>query len=661
MAVFKSIYVTLFDDRAAARERVLASVVCAIFALLAWGTAGFLPMPVWTLVVAVAYVAGGARASVEAIRAFAERRVDINFLMLLAAIVSAALGYWQDGAILLFLFSISGALEHYAVERTRHSVRALEALRPETALRVDNGDEVETQVDELPIDALVRVRPGERFPVDGEVVSGETAVDESIVTGESLPVEKRVGDKILAGTINQHGVLTVRVTSLAGESTIARIVRLVEQAQENRPAAQRLIEQFEGPYVVGVLALTTLAILTIWIAGGNWLAAVQRGMVLLVAASPCAVVLASPVAVLATVTRGARQGVLFKGGAFIEKLATVRNFAFDKTGTLTTGRPAVRAIAPGPGVTEDELLCVAASVERNSQHPLAQAIVAHARRRDVALEEVEEFREQAGLGVSARLRGANVRIGRLTLLPEALRPALDELHSRHRAALDGTTPIIVLRDGTLLGVLGLADEIRPDAAAAITTLRRQGVGELVMLTGDHAAPAAAVARSLEINTWHADLLPEEKVAWIERLRASGGVAMVGDGVNDAPALAAASVGVAMGAAGTDVALETADVVLLRDDLSGLPKALAGARGCRRVIAQSLVFAFSVIAALVVLTMTERLSLPLAVVGHEGSTFLVVLNGLRMLRTWRAEATAGPAASRIGGTETPHPAAVSRPG
>lgn len=622
----------LFGGDATPAQRFTASGLCAGFLLAAyiakWSGAGTLFYPL----IVLSYLSGGLRATLAAVAAARQCRPEINLLMVLAAVVSAVLQSWDEGAILLLLFSLSDALECYAMERTRRSVRALMDLRPETARVIRDEREFTVPLGELRVGDIIHVRPGERLPIDGVVVSGQSAVDESIVTGESLPVEKQAGSPIFAGTINTNGALRVEMKRPASDSTIARIVRLVEEAQSSRIGAQRIIEKWQSPYVIGVLCAAAAAILVGLLAGVAPFEAVRRGMILLVAASPCAVVLASPVAVLATVTRGARLGVLFKGGAHVERLAAVSAFALDKTGTITRGRPELVAVEPLNGSAPDEILAVAAALEHSSEHPLAVAITRAADARQLAVPELTGFENDPGFGVLGRIDGRLAAAGTARLFERRQLAAPPELLA---AALgdDGQTSVAVWRDDGLAGVLKLRDEPRPDARPALAALRELGVERFVMLTGDHAGAASRVAKELGIAEYRADLRPEDKLAEIQRLaKEPSGVAMVGDGVNDAPALAAASVGIAMGAKGTDVALETADVVLMRDDLRLLPEAVRLARLCRDTIRRSLLFAFGVIGVLVTLSLLGWLSLPAAVVGHEGSTVLVVLNGLRILRT-----------------------------
>lgn len=621
----------LLDPDAAPRERFILTCLCAAAgvsaALMAY--LGAPQPPVW-IAIAAAYVFGGTRTLREAVVALSHGKPEINFLMIFAALVSIPLGHWGDGLILLFLFSLSDALERYAIQRTRRSISSLMKLRPDTAMRVRGDAEEETPIERLAVGDRVRVRPGERFAVDGVVRDGRSSADEAIVTGESLPVEKQPGDDVFAGTINHGGTLIVEMTKAAGESTLARIVRMVEEAQEQKPRAQRLIEAWQTPYVLAVMFVCAAAIVTRAALTGDWSAAVYSGMVLLVAASPCAVVLASPVAVLAAVTRGARHGVLFKGGSHIERLAAIHTIAFDKTGTITRGKPAVTSIEPWAGATPDQVLTLAAAVEELSEHPLAVAIVAAARQRGLAGPAASEFESVAGFGASGMVAGVWVGVGRPELFERHGHAVPPELAQRAKRG-DGETAVIVWTSEGHGGVVALRDEIRPEATPALEMLRQLDVRRLVMLTGDAAGPARRVAERVGIAEYKAGLKPQEKLEEIRRLaHSNSGVAMVGDGVNDAPALAAASVGVAMGAAGSDVALETADVVLLRDDLRSLAEAVHIARHCRQIIRQSLTLALGAIAMLVALTLAGWLILPLAVVGHEGSTVLVILNGLRLL-------------------------------
>lgn len=628
------------------------AITCAIAGLAAYLLNGYLPEWAMTALITISYLAGGGRASIEAIKTAFGGALDVNFLMILAAVVSAALGHWGEGAILLFLFSLSDALERYAIERTRKGIRAVMNLRPATALRLAAEEATEVPVEELSLGDDIRLLPGMRFPIDGIIVSGRAAIDEAIVTGESIPVEKKPGDAVFAGTINTNGSLRVRMNRPAEESTLARIVRLVEHAQGERAAIQRTIERWQPPYVWGVLGASGLAILAGWCSGLSLLEAVQRGMALLVAASPCAIVLASPVNVLSAITRAARMGVLIKGGLHLETMSRVDAIAFDKTGTLTHGRPRVVSILPANGVAERELLRLAAAAEAHSEHPLARAVVAAARELHVEIPDATDFVNYAGAGVAARVEGQWIGVGSRELF-ERHGVSLHSESLVQNAATDGeTTTMLIGRQEGMLGQIGLRDELREDASEAIPRLRAAGVARVVMISGDHEAAARFVGKQVGIEEVFAGVKPEAKLDLIQAIRrareAAGGgaVAMVGDGVNDAPALAAADVGIAMGARGTDVALDTADIVLLRDDLRLLVDAILLARQSRLLLRQSLTLAIAMIVLLVLSTSLAGLRLPYAVVGHEGSTVLVVLNGLRLLY-WKPMREGGVAGGRAG--------------
>lgn len=590
-----------------------------------------------------AYLAGGLRATWQALGALRDRVIDVDLLMVLAALGAAAIGQAMEGAGLLFLFSLSNALQEHALERTKRSVEALMRLHPQTARVVDEvGQERELPVEQVLPGQRVVIRPGELIPVDGRVVEGRSAVDQATITGESIPVEKGPGDPVFAGTLNQLGALWVEVTRPASETTLARIVRQVAEAQEQKAQTQSRMEQLEQRYAWVVLGMTALAILLPLAWGTPLRESFYRAMVLMVVASPCAVVMAAPPAFLSAIARGARRGFLFKGGAVVERAAAIEAIAFDKTGTLTTGKPRVTAVIPLTPGGEAELLTLAGAVERVSEHPLAQPIVAAADRLglDGVATQVEAL---PGLGVRGHVQGWWVWVGSPRLFQRVA--ALPERVETERARLEqgGTTVVLVGRSTTpdgagmeLLGLIGVVDEVRPGAAEAIQRLRAAGVQDVIMLTGDNTAVAHAIAAQVGLDQVRAELFPEEKQAVIRELKSRKRTAMVGDGVNDAPALAAADVGVAMGAAGTDVALETADVVLMGDRLAGLVEMHALARHTMRRVRQNLAIAFGVIGVLVLLTLTADLPLALGVLGHEGSTVLVALNGLRILG-WKGEA------------------------
>ncbi len=584
---------------------------------------------------ALAYLAGGYYGVMDGLETLREFRLDVNFLMLLAALGAAIIGNWPEGATLLFLFSLSNLLQNYAMDRSRQAIRKLLDLRPATAIVKRSGREVEALVETLEIGEIVIVRPGERIPVDGTVIAGESSVDQSSITGESIPVEKAAGSRVFAGTVNQHGALEVRVDKKASDTTLAKIIRLVEEAQEQRAPTQRFLDTFEQYYALAVITVVALIIaIPTLLLGQPFQPAFYKGMVLLVVASPCALVISTPASILSAIANAARRGILFKGGVHLENAATLKAVAFDKTGTLTYGRPEVTDVIALNGHREEDLLALSAAAESRSEHPLAQAVVQAARQRALELPPVSDFQAYPGLGVRTRVNGSEVLVGSSRLMEQngiTLQPEVAAAVTRLEA--EGKT-VLLVHNHTCVGAIAVADRVRPEAAQVIAALKRAGVQRVIMLTGDNERVAQAIARQTGVDEFYAALMPEDKARLLRTLTERyGAVAMVGDGVNDAPALATATMGIAMGAAGTDVALETADVVLMADDLSKLPYVIELSRQARRVVWQNIAFSLAVIIMLVLGTFGvfgPQLPLPLGVVGHEGSTVLVVFNGLRLL-------------------------------
>jgi Cd2+/Zn2+-exporting ATPase len=594
-----------------------------------------------------AYVFGGwygLKAGIETLRHGA---VDIDLLMILAALGALSIGAPFEGAMLLFLFSLSNVLQHYAIGRSRRAIESLMELRPESAQVIRDGAETSVPVDEVNSGEVFIVRPGERIPLDGVVRTGESAVDEASLTGESVPVSKEPGDEVYGGTINENGSLEVKVTREAQESAIARLIRMVENAQSEKAQVQRLIDRLEQPYVLGVLGLTAAAIGLPLALGSEFSPTFYRAMTLMVAASPCAVVISTPAAVLSAIAAGARRGVLFKGGVHVETAGRTRAVAFDKTGTLTEGDTRLTDLVVRDGaslnespITEDELLAWSAAVQARSEHHLAQATVEAAESKQLDVPPVQEFQASVGKGVRGSVNGSTIHIGNIryaeALADKMTIKGLEEGLGAIRALQnDGKTSVLVAREkdneAEVLGWLAFADTVRPEAASTIAELRELGIEHIVMLTGDNSRVAQRIADEVGVDEVRSELLPEEKVEIVKELVGRYEyVAMVGDGVNDAPALATATLGVAMGGAGTDVALDTAALVLMSDDLSRLPYALALSRATRRTLIANLVIAFGAIAAMVAAILTTGIPLPLAVVGHEGSTVVVSLNGLRLL-------------------------------
>ncbi len=558
---------------------------------------------------------------------------DIDLLMLLAALGAAGLGEWAEGAFLLTLFALAHALEHYAMDRARGAIRALADLAPAIARVRRDGQDVEVPVEAVKVDEVVVVRPGDRIPVDGVIVGGQSAVNQAPVTGESVPVDKAAGDDVFAGTVNGEGALEVRTTRAVGDRTLDRVIRLVEDAQTSKAPTQQFTERFERVFVPLVL-VSAVAVMIVppLIGWATWSTAVYRALTLLVAASPCALALGTPSAVLAGIAQAARRGVLIKGGVHLENLGTLRTMTFDKTGTLTLGQPEVTGVVTTEAGSEGELLRVAAAVERQSQHPLAQAVVRAAVARQLVLPEAGPLESITARGVRAVVDEEPVEIGSARLWTDRKIdiPVIVEV-AVHQQQQAGRSVMIVRHGSRWLGVLGLADQPRPESRDVLVRLREMGLRPLVMLTGDNRGVAEAVGKALGVDQIKADLLPEDKVSAIQSLmQAHGPLAMVGDGVNDAPALAQATVGIAMGGAGTGVALETADVALMGDDLRTLPFAVGLSRQGARIIKQNLAISMAVIALLVVATLLGWAGIGTAVLLHEGSTMVVVANSLRLL-------------------------------
>ncbi len=623
------------------RWELLLVALAGVFLLVGWAGETFFGLPRQAALVffLLAYLAGGYDIATHAVPGLFKGRFDTDVLMLAAAAGAAILGEWAEGAFLLFLFSLGHAGEHYALDRARNAVNALGEMMPKTA-RVKEGERVvERPVARLKIGDVVLVRPGDRLPVDGEVLAGESAVDQSPITGESVPVPKAPGDEVFAGTINQDAALEVRVTRLAKDNTLARVMQMVAEAQSQQSPTQQFTERFTRWFVPAVLVFVALVIAIPPLFG--WLPlreSFYRGMLLLVAASPCALALGTPASVLAGIAQAARNGVLIKGGAHLENLGALKVMAFDKTGTLTEGKFRLTDLIPLNGHTPDELLRLAAAVEQGSSHPLAQAVVDAARQKNLALPAADGLENVSGRGVRSVVDGSPIWSGSLKLFrdeQDGLEARLEEIVSRLEG--QGKTTMAVRRGGQFVGVLALADEPRPCVRETLQALRKLGVRQLVMLTGDNEQVAARIGAQVGVTDVRAGLLPEQKLEAIRELQAEyGAIAMIGDGVNDAPALATATVGIAMGGAGTAVALETADVALMADDLGKLPFAVGLSRASRAVIRQNLGVSLGVIVLLIVTSVIGAVELSGAVVLHEGSSLIVVLNALRLLGfRWRA--------------------------
>ncbi|MFC5885906.1 heavy metal translocating P-type ATPase [Kitasatospora sp. CM 4170] len=583
---------------------------------------------------AAAYLAGGWEPALAGLAALRVRTLDVDLLMVVAALGAAAIGEVVDGALLIVIFATSGALEALATARTADSVRGLLDLAPATATRLrEDGGEEAVPTAELAVGDVVLIRPGERVGADGTVLDGASEVDQSTITGEPLPAAKTVGHEVYAGTLNGSGALRVRVARDAADTVIARIVALVAEASGTKAPTQLFVERIEQRYAAGLVAATLLLFAVPLVLGAELDGALLRAMTFMIVASPCAVVLATMPPLLCAIANAGRHGVLVKSAVVMERLGQVDAVALDKTGTLTEGTPRVTELRPLDGVTAEQLLALAAAAEHGSEHPLGRAVVAAARGRGLPLPPAEGFTATPGVGVRALVDGSVVAVGAPG--PHRSRgPAAAPVAELEQA---GRTAVVVLRDGEPAGVLGLADRPRGQAAAAVRALAVLTGRPPVLLTGDNPRAADRLAREVGLTDVRGGLLPHDKLAAVRDLAAGGHrVLMVGDGVNDAPALAAAHSGVAMGRAGADLALETADAVVVRDELAAVPAVVALSRRARRLVVQNLVIAGSCIAVLVVWDLAGTLPLPLGVAGHEGSTVIVGLNGLRLLRerAWR---------------------------
>lgn len=578
-----------------------------------------------------AYIIGGyAKAREGLMLLLHEKKLGVDVLMILAALAAASIGYWTEGAILIFIFAMSGALESYTMAKSRKDLSALMSIRPDEATIIKDGEEKIVPTAELQIGDIVLVRPGDTIPIDGRVIEGSSSVNQATITGESIPVDKTIGDTVFAGTQNEQGALKIEVTERSGDTLFAKIVKLVSEAENTMPKSQQFIDRFESIYTYVVLATTAL-LMTVPIFFFHVPAneALYRAIVFMVVASPCAVVASITPAILAAMSNGARRGLLFKGGTHLETLAKTRVVAFDKTGTITSGKPVVTDIVPREGLSVEEFLAMAASAERLSEHPIARAIVQKAREMNLSLRSLSNLEASLGRGITVEVDGSTWRIGSRKFIGIEEGSPWEKLVDRLEN--EGKTVIFMRIDDHMQGAIALKDTIREEARATIQTLHSMGI-KVAMLTGDHERPARAIAKEAGVDLVYADLLPQDKADMIKALREQYEyVAMVGDGVNDAPALALASVGVAMGAQGSDVALETADVILMNDQLDRLPFAIRLGRRSQRVIKQNLTFALSVILLLISVNFGAYLPLPLGVVGHEGSTILVILNALRLLR------------------------------
>lgn len=580
-------------------------------------------------------VVGGIYPLRSAVRSVRNRRLTITVLLVVAVAGAIALGVIEEAALLVVIFSLGEAMEAYATDRARGSISALMQLAPPSARRMTEGAGTEiVAVDQLHPADIVLVRPGERLPTDGKVIEGASWVDASPVTGESAPVEAVEGTEVFGGSLNGSGVLRIEVTKEHRDTVLARVIQQVEEAQANRSGAERFADKFSAVYTPTMFALAIVVALTMPLLGYEWRDAIYRALVILVVSCSCSLVISVPVSVVTSIARGARDGILIKGGVYLERLAEIKVVAFDKTGTLTRGRPRLVEVVALGELEEQGALALAAAVESGSEHPIAAAIVAGAAERGLEVPVARDARATAGFGMDANVDGRALHVGRPS--------DADRLHPRagaliDRAEADGRTVVVLRDDGRAIATLAVADQLRPDAKRTIDELRTLGVDRVLMLTGDNETVARSTAESLGLDAYRAGLLPEDKSAAIRELREKYGViAMVGDGVNDAPALASADLAIAMGAASTDVALETADVALMADELDRLPAAIRLSRRARSNIKGNIVMSLVVVVALVAAGLAGLMSLTTGLLLNEGSAALIILNGLRMLTPGKDE-------------------------
>ena len=618
-----------------------AAAGCAILLTLGWLCLSLGWIGIALLIFPAAYVIGGYESTKEGLMTlFIEKELDVDLLMIVAALGAAILGLWQqdyylivDGGMLILIFAVSGALESIAMQRTERNIRSLMATTPNTAIVLNEQQQQEIDIAKLQIGDLVLVKPGELIPVDGVIIEGWSNVNQASITGESVPVDKKVGDEVFAGTLNGNGALKVEVDRSPLSSLIQRVIRLVEKAQTEAPPSQQFIERFERSYArIIVLIGLLLAILPPFLLGWDWETTIYRALIFLVVASPCALMAAIMPTLLSGIARGAKAGILFKNGRQLEKIGKIKAIAFDKTGTLTEGKLEVVEIIPIEGLSCDRVLELAAAIESRSEHPIGKAITQAALQKNLQWQNATQVQAQTGFGIVGEVALKTVKVGKTAFVRQEiahLNPELIQINNRLEK--QGKTVVWVVEDAKVIGLIAVADTIRKEAAALVKELKQMGIEQVVLLTGDNQVTADSVAKSLGIETVYAELLPEDKLTVIRQLQQKyKNVAMVGDGINDAPALAMATVGIAMGAAGNDVALETADVILMSNRLEKLSQAINLARRANRIIKQNIIFALSFIFLLLIANFTGNINMPLGVIGHEGSTVLVILSGLRLL-------------------------------
>lgn len=619
------------NEKILEHKELIAALVSGFIILLAWRMESTEQTTAAVIAYLTAFFIGGYAKAKEGIEdTIEDKSLNVEILMIIAAIGSAIIGYWMEGAVLIFIFALSGALETYAMNKNNREISSLMELQPEEAWLVRGGFEpIKVSVKDLKINDHILVKPGERIPADGEIFKGVSTVDEAAITGESMPITKNVGNEVFAGTVNLNSVLTVKVTKPSSETLFQKIITLVQSAHSEKSPSQQFIERFESVYVKAVLlAVAVMMFLPHYILGWDWTTTLYRAMVLLVVASPCALVASIMPATLSAISNGARNGILVKGGVHLEHLSAIRVLAVDKTGTLTQGTPVVTDFIVRDDLDKQQTLALIAGIEGQSNHPLAQAINAFAKKENVITPQSITIEDIPGYGMKAQFNEQSYLIGKpdfvgANLANQFADGALEQL------ANEGKTVVFLKDHQGIAALIALKDVVRDEAKKAVAALQELGIN-VAMLTGDNETTAKAIAKEAGVSTYVAECLPETKVEYIKQYQKTfGHVGMVGDGINDAPALATASIGIAMGG-GTDVALETADVILMKNDLSKIAHAVKLSRKMQRIVKQNIIFSLTVIALLIISNFFQAISLPLGVIGHEGSTILVILNGLRML-------------------------------
>ncbi|WP_407270838.1 heavy metal translocating P-type ATPase [Radiobacillus sp. PE A8.2] len=628
---FRHLHNRAFLSKLKQHTELIAALLAGILILLAWSLEKSIPPSIYITLLIAAFVIGGYAKAKEGIeQSITNKELNVEMLMIFAAIGSASIGYWTEGAILVFIFSLSGALETYTQNKSERELHALMKLQPEEAIRISHGIKETVAVSQLEIGDHIFVKAGELMPVDGVVITGTTSVDESAISGEALPVGKQQADGVYAGTVNLNGSITIEVSKTASQSLVQKIIHLVQEAQTEKPQTQLFLDKFEKIYVkVVILAVLIMMFLPYLLFDWSLSQSIYRAMILLVVASPCALVASIMPAILSAISNGARNGVLFKGGVHLEHLANVRVIAFDKTGTLTKGKPIVTD-AYFRNEEEAPILKAVANIEAASNHPLANAVLAYCQEKQIMPDhKVTNVKEISGKGVVATIDGEEWRIGNAQLVGEDAAYSFNN-GSYQQLAEQAKSLVFIANSDGIAGLIALKDTIRDDAVKAIHAIKKLGI-HTIMLTGDNKTTAAAIAAETGVDDYIATCIPEDKVAHIKSLRGRyHHVAMIGDGINDAPALANATVGIAMGA-GTDVALETADIVLVKNKLEKIANAIRLSQRMSRVTKQNIIFSLTIISLLVISNFIQIIDLPLGVVGHEGSTILVILNGLRLLK------------------------------